>query len=198
MKCKAKKDISWYGVHKGDEFSFELTKNGNYRLSHGERCSPEWFFEHYEIIEGSAINTAEAEARKETATMEKKTIVEKVYRPANTARPIWKEVERKRIRVFLFDSMYKGKRTSTTLLWRCRYKQGQIDDLYHGCDYHFGGHNPIPVTDWFRGIPLNQMLDWCKANGLTNMQELAETITITYADCSKPEPLNIGGITKAN
>lgn len=63
--CKAKKDIEAYGVVKGSVFSYEITERGTYKLSHGERCTKNWFDEHYEIINNieatnNTMNTEEA------------------------------------------------------------------------------------------------------------------------------------------
>ena len=112
--------------------------------------------------------------------------VERTYKPTQNPNPIYKVERCITTRKYIFDVINRetGEVINQSILW---WKNDTTDNylfgLYHGCSYRFHGYNPIPVTDWFRGVPLNQMFDWCKQHGLVNMRYVEQYTNITYADC---------------
>lgn len=114
--------------------------------------------------------------------------IERTYKPCENPHPLY-EVERCiTTRKYTFDVINTktgeiiGK---TTLYWKHDTedeKNINIRSVYHGCSYRFSGYNPIPVTDWFHGVPLDDMRKWCEEHGLINMKFVAEFKNITYAD----------------
>ena len=80
-----------------------------------------------------------------------------------------------------------GKTIGTdNLIWKRDTKDDEYENpMYHGCSYRFtGSHNPLPVTDWFRGVPLNQMLKWCYDHNLVGGECITHSIHLTYEDMS--------------
>lgn len=115
-----------------------------------------------------------------------KTIIEKTFKPTMSEFPVWKIDRKVKTRCFEFDTISSAgvPMGKTRLLWKHDTNNHEYDPIYHGCSYHFDGYNPTPCTDWFHGIPLKQMLNWCENNGMTNMKLLWEHIDITYKDTS--------------
>lgn len=116
----------------------------------------------------------------------KKTITN-TYKPTNSTFPVWKVENKVVTRCFEFDSINPCTRElmgKTRLLWKHDTNDTQSHPMYHGCSYLFSGYNPTPCTNWFYGIPLKQMFEWCESHGMTNMKYLWETVDITYKDVS--------------
>lgn len=119
----------------------------------------------------------------------KKTI-EKFYQFTQSECPVWQLSRTISTKVFAFEVIdpKNGKTIGTTnLIWR--YDSHDADwggePLYHGCKYRFTGYcNPLPVTDWFRGVPLKQMLKWCYDHGLVGGECISHNIHLTYKDVS--------------
>lgn len=116
-----------------------------------------------------------------------KTIITNNYQPTTSTCPVW-EIARKVItRVYLFD--YIDPNTGevlarTKLIWKHDTQDELVHPMYHGCSYLFRGYNPTPCTDWFYGVPLNQMLDWCMNHDLHFIDCVAEYHTVDYVDTS--------------
>lgn len=116
----------------------------------------------------------------------KKTI-EHVYKFTNNTRPIWRVARKTVTRRYQFEAINPktGETIGTTyLIWKHDTKDAVEHPLYHGCSYCFIGYNPMPVTDWFHGVPLKQMFKWCHANNLVGGECVTEHVHITYEDKS--------------
>ena len=111
--------------------------------------------------------------------------VERTYKPTINPNPIW-EVERTvTTRTFTFtttDIVTGEILGSTRLVWRHDSNDTKRIDVYRGCSYRIFGYNPLPVTDWFHGIPLVQMLKWCKQHGMINMKYVRQDTVVDYVD----------------
>ena len=124
-----------------------------------------------------------------------KTIT-KTYKPQKTEFPIWKQTNRVVLRHYQFDVSNEHKTDRQyhgipTLIWKHEEKPScdtmicrAEHEFYNGCSYHWHGYNPMPVTGWFRGVPLKQMFKWCEEHGLTNPTLVRESVEITYEDIS--------------
>ena len=116
-----------------------------------------------------------------------RTIIEKTYKPTTNPCPDWRVSRKVTTRIYVFDrcDSITGEVIGETRLWWKHDTDDKIfDNIYHGCSYRFSGYNPTPCTDWFRGVPLNQMFDWCKEHDLY-LRDLDKVfIDITYKDIS--------------
>lgn len=112
-------------------------------------------------------------------------VTERTYKPTENPCPIYKTERCITIRKWQFDAInpvtgeLMGK---TTLLWKHDTDDTESPSMYHGCSYRFIRYNPMPVTDWFHGVPLDRMFKWCEEHGLCNMKFIGEFKTIYYAD----------------
>ena len=114
-----------------------------------------------------------------------RNIITKHYQHSENPHPIWGIEREVKTVVYEFDyiSPVTGEVFKTNLLW----KHDTEDDAttnpkYHGCSWRFMKYNPTPVTDWFRGLPLDQMLKWCEEHGLGNMRVIGRYTDIYFSD----------------
>lgn len=110
------------------------------------------------------------------------------YLSPKTEFPIWREKSRVTTRIFKFDLdeqhiALRQQYGTPRLIWM-HDTNDDGDPIYHGCSYMWGDYNPMPVTGWFRGVPLDKMFAWCEKNGLTNPKCVSAYVTITYEDVS--------------
>lgn len=112
--------------------------------------------------------------------------VTETYLPTTSNFPIWREKTRIVIRYYEFDtnSELAKKYGKPTLVWKYDPDDKAVHPMFHGCSYRWSGYNPTPCTEWFHGIPLHQMIDWCEEHGLTNPKLLSEHVNITWHDIS--------------
>lgn len=116
-----------------------------------------------------------------------RTIIEKTYKPTHSTNPIWRVSRKVTTRTYIFDHCDPETGEilgQTRLYWKHDTQDKHCEYLYHGCSYRFSGYNPMPVTDWFYGVPLKQMLDWCMEHDLHFIDCISEYITINYVDDS--------------
>ena len=116
-----------------------------------------------------------------------RTTINSVYQPTNSTNPVWKIDRKVTVRIFKFDHIdpHTGEILGTTHLhWKHDTQDKHCEYLYHGCSYCFSGYNPMPCTDWFYGVPLNQMFAWCKEHDLHYCECERVFIDITYKDDS--------------
>lgn len=116
-----------------------------------------------------------------------RTIIEKTYKPTHSTNPVWRVDRKVTIRIFAFD--YCNPETGeviaqTKLIWKHDTADETVHPMYHGCSYHFTGHNPTPVTDWFYGVPLKQMFAWCKDHHLYGGKCVIQHTTLEFKDDS--------------
>ena len=123
-----------------------------------------------------------------------RTVIEKHYQHSNNPNPIWREERKVKTVVYEFDytSPITGEMFKTNLLW----KHDTEDDAttnpkYHGCSWRFMKYNPTPVTNWFHGLPVDQMLKWCEENGLGNMRVIGRYVDIYYHDICQFDEYNL-------
>ena len=112
-------------------------------------------------------------------------VTERTYKPTENPCPIYKVERCITTRKYIFDviSTETGEILNhSTLYWRHDTNDTTCPSLYRGCSYLFAQCNPTPVTDWFHGVPLGQMLDWCEEHGLVNVRCVSEFKNITYVD----------------
>ena len=123
-----------------------------------------------------------------------RTVIEKHYQHSNNPNPIWREERKVTTIVYEFDcfDLNTWKRVGTTnLLWKHDTSDNVTHPLYRGCSWRFMKYNPTPVTNWFHGLPRNQMLEWCEKNGLTNMKVVGRYVDIYYHDICKFDDYNL-------
>lgn len=129
-------------------------------------------------------------------------VTERTYQPTHNPHPHY-EVERCiTIRKYIFDviNTVTGEVVNhSTLYWKHDTNDdANIPRVYRGCSYRFSGYNPTPVTDWFHGVPIGQMLSWCEDHGLTNMRCVSEFKNVTYADKCVWDSVNCEWVAPAN
>lgn len=111
--------------------------------------------------------------------------VERTYKPTQNPMPHY-EVERCiTTRKYVFDVINPETGeiiNQSTLWWKRDTNDTHLKQLYRGCSYRFSDYNPTPVTDWFYGVPLNQMIGWCTSHNLVNMRYVEQYTNITYID----------------
>lgn len=113
--------------------------------------------------------------------------IDRIYQFTNNTMPIWRVARKTVTRYYQFEAInpQTGKTMGITyLIWKHDSKDEIEYPLYHGCSYLFTGYNPMPVTDWFRGVPLKQMFKWCHEHNLVGGELVAENVHITYEDKS--------------
>ena len=116
-----------------------------------------------------------------------KTVITNNYKPTTSTNPVWEIARKVTTRVYLFD--YIDPNTGeiiacTKLIWRHNTQDELVHPMYHGCSYRLGGYHPTPCTDWFYGVPLGKMFDWCMNHNLHFIDCVGEYITIDYTDTS--------------
>ena len=121
---------------------------------------------------------------KTTNTIRRTT--ERTYEPTINPHPHYEVKRCVTIRKYVFDVVHPitGEIINNSTMW---WKHDTDDDaklpkVYRGCSYRFTGYNPMPVTDWFHGVPIGQMEEWCDQHNLVNMRLVSEYKTVTYAD----------------
>ena len=120
--------------------------------------------------------------------------IEKHYQHTNNPNPIWR-IERKITTVvyeFDYINPFTGEENGkTNLFWQHDTNDKVTHPLYHGCSWRFGGYNPTPVTNWFRGLPPKKMFEWCRLNGLGNMKVIGKYTGIYYHDICQFDDYNL-------
>ena len=120
--------------------------------------------------------------------------IERTYEPTHNPHPHYEVKRCVTVRKYIFDvvSLTTGEILNhSTLYWKHDTDDdAKIPSVYHGCSYRFAGYNPIPVTDWFHGVPFSQMKSWCEEHGLFNMRFVSEVKNITYADACEWDSCN--------
>lgn len=112
-------------------------------------------------------------------------ITERTYKPTENPVPQYKVERCITTRKYILDviSPTTGEVLNhTTLYWKHDTNDTDSAPVYHGCSYRFAVYNPTPVTDWFHGVPIGQMLAWCEEHNLVNARLVAEFKNITYVD----------------
>lgn len=123
-----------------------------------------------------------------------RNIITKHYQHSNNPNPIWRKEHEVKTVVYEFDytSPITGEMFKTNLLWKHDTKDdATTNPKYHGCSWHFMKYNPTPVTDWFRGLPVDQMLKWCEEHGLGNMKVIGKYTDIYYHDICQFDDYNL-------
>lgn len=118
-------------------------------------------------------------------------LTNRTYKPTSNPNPIWQVDQCITYRIYEFDAVNPNDGQilgKTRLYWRRNTKDTISSPLYRGCSYRFTGYNPIPVTDWFHGVPMNQMFKWCASHNLVNMRCVSEYKDITYVDTCIYDP----------
>lgn len=116
-----------------------------------------------------------------------RTIINNVYKHTHSTNPIWRVDRKVTTQIFKFDRVHPETGevlAQTRLHWKHDTQDKHWDSIYHGCSYRFSGYNPMPCTDWFYGVPLNQMFAWCKEHNLYYCECEKVFIDITYKDIS--------------
>lgn len=111
--------------------------------------------------------------------------IDRIYQFTNNTMPVWRVIRKVVTRCYKFEAIdpKTGKTIGITNLIWCHDSDDEREyDLYHGCKYRFSGYNPMPVTGWFRGVPLNQMLQWCYDHNLVGGECISQNVHITYED----------------
>lgn len=116
-----------------------------------------------------------------------RNLINRHYTHSTNPYPVWRCDRAVTTQVFEFDCIdldtweVKGK---TRLFWKHEVDHNNpvIDPLYHNCSWRFGGYNPTPVTDWFRGLPKNKMFEWCRQHGLIDMKCVGQYTDYYFSD----------------
>ena len=116
-----------------------------------------------------------------------RTIIEKTYKPTMSEHPVWVLSRKVTMLTYKFDVLnpYDGNVLAQSYLsWKMDSNDTYMEERYHGCSYMFTGYNPLPTSGWFRGIPRNQMLEWCNMNHLRLVGCVKQYITLEFVDDS--------------